>query len=325
MNSHAPAPSHNDAAERQREFVADVHTGLTSTPRVLPSRYFYDDLGSALFDAICLLPWYPVTRAEMRLLRSHGRAVLGRFGVPAHVVELGAGNGTKLAALLGASAGTVRPTVHLVDVSAAALETAARTVGAAAPVAVATHQASYEEGLEHLRRPRLSGRALVLFLGSNLGNYEPETAAAFLRHVRATRRPGDALLLGVDLVKAPADLLAAYDDPLGVTRAFNLNLLSRINRELGGDFDLSAFAHEARWDPAAARVEMHLVSRRAQRVRVARADLEMTLREGESIRTEHSYKFTAPGVQALLTSCGFRVRAQWIDEPAGFALTLADC
>ncbi|MCC6989494.1 MAG: L-histidine N(alpha)-methyltransferase [Acidobacteria bacterium] len=325
MSGHAEAAVGVDAAERQREFAADVRAGLTSTPRVLPSRYFYDDLGSALFDAICQLPWYPVTRAEMRLLRSHGRAILSRFGVPAHIVELGAGNGTKLAALLGSSAGTVRPTVHLVDVSAAALETAARTVTAAAPVPVTTHQLSYEDGLEHLRRPRLSGRALVLFLGSNLGNFEPDAAAAFLRHVRATRRPGDALLLGVDLVKPPADLLLAYDDPLGVTRAFDLNLLSRINRELAGDFDLGGFRHEARWTAEAARIEMHLVSRRHQRVRVARADRDLTLQEGESIRTEHSYKYTAASVQGLLTTCGFRVRAQWLDEPGGFALTLADC
>ncbi len=171
----------------------------------------------------------------------------------------------------------------------------------------------------------MSGRALVLFLGSNLGNFEPEQARVFLRHVRATRRPGDALLLGVDLVKPEADLLVAYDDPLGVTRAFNLNLLARINRELHADFDLAAFRHEARWDAAASRVEMHLVSTRRQRVSIARADLDLTLEEGESIRTEHSYKYTAAGIQALLTECGFRARAQWLDAPAGFALTLADC
>lgn len=325
MIGHATDDAALDAVERQREFADDVRDALSKTPRQLPSRYFYDDLGSALFDAICELPWYPVTRAETRLLRLHGRAILGRFGVPAHLVELGAGNGTKLATLLSASGGQVRPTVHLVDVSSAALATAARTVTAAAPVAVTTHQASYEDGLEHLRRPRLSGRALVLFLGSNLGNFEPAQARAFLRHVRATRSPGDALLLGIDLVKPKAELLLAYDDPLGVTRAFNLNLLSRLNRELDADFDLAAFRHEARWDAAASRIEMHLVSVRRQSVRIARADMEITLEEGESIRTEHSYKYTADGVQALLSECGFRARDQWLDAHAGFALTLADC
>lgn len=319
------APTLADPIEERREFAADVRAALLSQPRTLPSRYLYDDLGSALFDAICVLPWYPVTRAELALLRGRGRAMLGRFGVPAHIVELGAGNGSKLAALLAGTSGTVRPSVHLVDVSAAALAAASRAVAAAAPVSVVTHQASYEEGLEQLRRPRLPGRTLVLFLGSNLGNFDPPAAEAFLRHVRATRGPGDGLLLGVDLVKPEAELLRAYDDPLGVTRAFDLNLLARINRELDGDFDLGAFRHEARWREADSRIEMHLVSTARQRVRIAAAGLDLEFLPGESIHTENSYKFTPEGVQALLGACGYRPRAQWLDERAGFALTLAEC
>ncbi|MEP7116112.1 MAG: L-histidine N(alpha)-methyltransferase [Acidobacteriota bacterium] len=325
----SPAQARDDGPEpaASGDAAADIRDHLLRTPRQLPSRYLYDALGSALFDAICQLPWYPVTRGEMRLLEAHGGAILRAAGEVQHVVELGAGNGSKLAAVLtSGSVSAVRrqaPVVHLVDVSAAALATAAQAVTAVAPLRIERYEASYEHGLDLVRQGTESGRRLVLFLGSNIGNVDPDGARAFLRHVRHTLAPGDALLLGVDLVKPEADLLLAYDDPLGVTAAFDLNLLVRLNREFQADFDVASFRHRARWNAAPSRVEMHLVSTRLQRVRVPAARLEFTLRAGESIWTESSYKYSAAGVRALLVAGGFHVREQWIDGASQFALTLA--
>jgi L-histidine N-alpha-methyltransferase len=305
-------------------FSADVRHYLTQQPRQLPSRYLYDALGSALFDAICELPWYPITRAEMRLLREHARTLLGDPAPATRVVELGAGNGSKLATLLGAGLPEgQRVSVHLVDVSAAALRTAASAVAGCAGVDVATHESSYEDGLDTLQRQGGSGRTLLLFLGSNIGNFDPVGAEQFLRRIRAALRPGDDLLLGADLVKPEAQLLLAYDDPLQVTAAFNRNLLLRINRELDANFDLEQFRHLAVWNADASRIEMHLVSNRRQRVRIARAPLELTLGEGERIWTESSYKYGPREVLRLLWHCGFRQCQQWIDEAGRFALTRA--
>jgi dimethylhistidine N-methyltransferase len=305
-------------------FAADVRHFLTQRTRQLPSRYFYDALGSALFDAICELPWYPITRAEMRLLRAHAAELVGGAHPPTRVVELGAGNGSKLATLIGVGVPESQSlAVELVDVSLAALQTAASALSGFPGVRVTTREASYEEGLEHLRRRRGTGRSVVLFLGSNIGNFDPAEAETFLRRVRAALSPGDALLLGTDLVKPEPQLLLAYDDPLQVTAAFNRNLLVRINRELDADFDLAHFRHLALWNPDAFRVEMHLVSTRRQRVHIGRAGLDLTLLEGERIWTESSYKFTADGVRRLLRYCGFGDCRQWIDEPGQFALTLA--
>jgi uncharacterized SAM-dependent methyltransferase len=212
----------------------------------------------------------------------------------------------------------------LIDVSAAALEAASTALGASEGLRVFAHEATYEAGVEKVSRRRAGDeRTLVLFLGSNLGNFDPAPADAFLRHVRMSLRPGDALLLGTDLTKPERDLLLAYDDPLGVTAAFNLNLLLRINRELGGDFDLAAFAHRALWQAAEGRVEMHLVSRRSQRVRVPAAGMEIALREGETIWTESSYKYDEGAIRRTLERAGFRARAQWLDASARYGLTLA--
>jgi uncharacterized SAM-dependent methyltransferase len=207
-----------------------------------------------------------------------------------------------------------------VDVSVAALETAARAVGVLPGVTVVTHQAPYEDGLAAAAGGR--GRTLALFLGSNIGNFDPPAAEALLRRIAGSLHGGDAFLLGADLVKPERDLLLAYDDPLGVTAAFNLNLLVRINRELGADFDLGSFRHRAIWNAARARVEMHLVSLRPQRARVPAAGLEITLRPGEIIWTESSYKYRAREAVDMLERCGFKPRAQWTDTNARFAETL---
>lgn len=317
----SPGEDLQAAVER---FAADVRHGLQQQPRQLPSRYFYDALGSALFDAICELPWYPITKAETRLLRAHAPAILGGAEPVDRIVELGAGNGSKLAALVEAGLPQGRRVVvHLVDVSAAALAAAAAALAGRPGIQVVTHEASYEDGLERIRSGSGPGRTLVLFLGSNIGNFDRAEAEPFLDRVHRTLGAGDRLLLGADLVKPEAQLLRAYDDPLQVTAAFNRNLIVRINRELDADFDLDGFRHLARWNADASRVEMHLVSQRRQHVRIGRAHFELTLGEGESIWTESSYKYTPDDVRRLLWSGGFRARDQWVDEPGRFSLTLA--
>jgi dimethylhistidine N-methyltransferase len=304
--------------------AADVRHYLQQQPRQLPSRYLYDRLGSALFDAICRLPWYPLTEGELRLLASRGGAILSHLGSLSRIVELGAGNGEKLATLLGTSPRS-RVDLHLVDISRAALAQASRALSALPGVRVRAHEATFDAALERLA-PAWSGpgRTLMLFLGSNIGNYDPPGAAELLRKMRGALRPGDALLLGADLVKPEAVLIQAYDDPLQVTAAFNRNLLVRINRELGADFDLDGFTHRAIWNEAASRVEMHLVSVRRQRVRIPHAGLDLTFGAGETIWTESSYKYSADGIGAILTRAGFTPRSQWIDQAAQFALTLAE-
>jgi L-histidine Nalpha-methyltransferase len=307
-------------------FARDVRDGLLARPKRLSPVYFYDALGSALFDAICRLPWYEVTRAELRLLERHA-ADLVRLASPSFVAELGPGSGEKLAVLARAAV-RHRPSTafHLVDVSAAALAAAARTVTEATAATVTTDRATYHAGLARLARHRPPfGRALVLFLGSNIGNFDPPEAASLLAAVRAALAPGDALLLGADLVKPEAALRLAYDDPLGVTAAFNRNLLVRINAELGSAIDPLRFAHEARWNAAASRVEMHLVSTTAQTVAIPGIGEEVSFDAGESIWTESSYKYEPADVAAMGARAGFRVRDQWIDEPGRFALTLFEC
>ena len=311
--------------------AGDIQYYLTLTPRQLPSRYFYDPLGSALFEAICELPWYRITKAERALLERHAREIFARVDPLSTLVELGPGSGDKLAALVtGGGAPAHRLTVHLVDVSAAALDLARRTLAALdADLVIAPHQATYESGLvEAMGESRTSGRALTLFLGSNIGNFDPPGADAFLLEVRASLATGDALLVGTDLVKPEEELLLAYDDPLGVTAAFNRNLLVRLNRELGASFDLDAFAHVAVWNAGERRVEMHLESLRDQRVRVApstgsgQAAWCVDFAAGERIWTESSYKYDADQVVAMGARAGFATAAQWIESDARFALTL---
>jgi L-histidine Nalpha-methyltransferase len=319
LTTPAAAPS-----ESTRGFAGEVRHFLTQRPRQLPSRYLYDDVGSALFEAICRLPWYPLTRAELRLLEGHAREILGA-GVTT-IVELGPGSGAKLSALIaGAGDDRGRLQVHLVDVSGSALAEAERALEGHDDVRVVTHRATYETGLRELSLTRSSpGRRLALFLGSNIGNFDPPGRDAFLATVRSALDRGDAFLLGVDLLKPVPGLILAYDDPLGVTAAFNLNLLRRINHELQGDFDLREFSHRAIWNEEASRIEMHLHSERRQRIAVRGADLAFVMEPGETIWTESSYKYRPQDIVSMLERSGFGVRAQWIDAVDRFALTLAE-
>jgi dimethylhistidine N-methyltransferase len=313
----------SDPSEAGRTaFAGDVAYSLTQAPRQLPSRYLYDELGSSLFEAICRLPWYRVAKTEQSLLKAHADAIFSRLQPLSTVVELGPGSGEKLVTLMAASPER-DVTVHLVDVSRAALDTAGTALAAQSTLPVVAHQATYEEGLSAIGQSGdATGHPLVVFLGSNIGNFDPPGTDALLRSVRAALGDGGALLLGTDLVKPEPELLLAYDDPLGVTAAFNLNLLVRVNRELDGDFDVKAFSHCAVWNAQESRVEMHLVSRSRQRVRVRAASIDITFDAGESIWTESSYKYRIDDIAPMLDRAGFRVTGQWQED--GFAVTLAE-
>jgi dimethylhistidine N-methyltransferase len=271
------------------------------------------------------LPWYPITRAEIALLQSYRLAILEAAGRHPRVVELGPGNGEKLATLMQDGSGGAPPfDVHLVDVSATALDAASARLRRLPGVAVHTHVARYEVGLREVTQARSAGETLlVAFLGSNIGNFDPPEAAALLQDIRGAMEHGDTLLIGADLVKPVEQLQVAYDDPLGVTAAFNCNLLVRLNRELGADFDLEHFAHDARWNPRAQRMEMHLVSLTQQRVRVPGAGLVLDFHAGETIWTESSYKYEPEAFGETLWQAGFSAVASWQDRDAGFLLTLA--
>ncbi len=319
-----PTSAQAPPLESVRDFAADVRRDLALDPKQLQSRYLYNGLGSALFEAICHLPWYRITRAEGRLLSNFAADMVGPAADPVTLVELGCGSGEKLAMIAESlRSRRKRVLVHLIDISPDALELSERTLGRLEHISVVGHRATYEEGLRHAARERPAhGTLMTLFLGSNIGNFDRPAAQEFLREIRGTLRPGDALLLGTDLLKPESELLLAYDDPLGVTAAFNKNVLQRINTELLADFDLSAFGHRAVWSPREARVEMRLVSQCRQTVRIPRAECEVSFTAGEWIWTESSYKYQAEEVVAMGEGAGFRLHEQWIEPDARFAITL---
>lgn len=309
------------AAALRRQLADDVRRGLTRRPKALPPKYFYDDRGSELFEAICALPEYYLTRTETALLAGVAEPVVAA-AAPTQLVELGSGFSRKTRLLLDALvAREAAPWYVPIDVSEGALRASAARLRAAYPrLGVHGIVADFEPGPPPLPP---AARRLVAYLGSSIGNFVPPADVRLLRALAARLQPGDALLLGADLVKAPAVLLAAYDDAAGVTAEFNRNVLRVINRTLGGDFDPAAFAHVARWDAATASVEMHLQARRAQRVRLSGLDLAITFAAGETIHTETSRKFTRATVTALLAAGGFRL-TRWDEAPGGtFALALA--
>jgi L-histidine N-alpha-methyltransferase len=311
-----------DEAEGTRlAFARDLRESLARTPKQIASKYFYDELGSQLFEAICRLPWYRVTRAELGLLEQYGRAMIGALASPTHLVELGCGSGEKLGALVQAGADAIGE-IQLVDISPAALDMTDKRLRQLGVEVTHAHLASYEDGLVLASRHRAaSGPLALLFLGSNIGNFDPPVRQDLLRRMRTALRPGDALFLGTDLVKPERDLVLAYDDPLQVTAAFNRNILRRMNDELGATFDLDGFAHRAVWNASAQRVEMHLVSLHAQRVVVEAADLELEFAAGETIWTESSYKYEPDQVRNFGADAGFSAATQWIDPRARFAVT----
>ncbi|WP_345712993.1 L-histidine N(alpha)-methyltransferase [Kineococcus glutinatus] len=300
---------------------ADALAGLTATPRRLPPKWFYDERGGRLFDEITRLPEYYPTRRERELLAAVAAEVAGLTGADT-LVELGSGTSEKTRLLLDAlrDAGTLRRFVPF-DVDGATLTAAGAAVARAYPgVAVHAVVGDFEH---HLGTIPGGGRRLVVFLGSTLGNFEPGPRAEFLRAVAATLGPQDAFLLGTDLVKDPARLLAAYDDAAGVTAEFNRNVLHVLDRELGADFDPGAFEHVVVWDEEHEWIEMHLRARDAVQVHVAALDLTVRFAPGETIRTEVSAKFRRETVRAELAAAGLDLRRWWTDPAGDVALSLA--
>jgi dimethylhistidine N-methyltransferase len=306
------------------ELAIDVRAGLGGAgQKSLPSRYLYDDLGSALFDAIGYLPEYGLTRADERILRKHAREIVGVMRGPCAVAELGSGSGRKTRWILEAL-GTGRPVTYSpIDISPAALERCELELSRLPGVRVDPIEADYLSGLALVAsRRRENERMLLLFLGSTIGNFETAEAMEFIREVRRRLRPGDGFLLGTDLLKPASTLVAAYDDALGVTAAFNLNLLRRLNRELDADFNLDLFRHEARWNEPKRRVEMHLVATRAHGVPIRAIDLCVHFRAGESIWTESSYKYDVDAPTRIADDASFAVAGRWTDREWPFAESL---
>lgn len=310
------------AQSLESEFAREVRAGLTRTgQKTLPCRYLYDEVGSALFEAITYLPEYGLTRADARVIESHSADLVECLPPDLVVAELGSGSGRKTRAILEQLALRESVSYFPIDLSATALEKCAQDLSGYA--SVFPIEASYLDGLREVSVRRVPGQTLlVLFLGSTIGNFEPEAAVDLLYSVRLLLQPGDALLLGTDLVKPVDHLQVAYDDPLGVTAAFNLNLLARINRELGGDFDLCQWDHAIRYSPEQQRIEMHLRSRVRQTVSVTAAGVYVDFEPGETIFTEACHKFRPEQICALGRSAGFRLEAQWVDAEWPFAESL---
>ena len=298
----------------------DVRRGLTSTRKSIPPHHFYDELGSVLFDAICKLPEYYVTRAESEIFEHHAPAIAAAFERPARLVELGAGTARKTRLLLDELRGAPLEYVP-VDVDATLLERVGADLIAEYPnLRVSGVCGDFRRPSQPMAAagPTRVGRTVVLFLGSSIGNLEHGESVEMLRDLRAALADGDLLLLGADLRKAKSILEPAYDDALGVTASFNRNLLQRINRELGGDFDLRAFEHRASYDESLGRIEMHLVSTVRQTVRIASLDLVVQFEAGETIHTESSHKYDVATLEDLAARSGFTLGERWTDSNARF-------
>lgn len=318
-----PAPRKERAPDRLTEFARDVRDGLMkSGQKTLPSRYLYDELGSSLYEAITFLPEYGATRAEERLFVEHANGMIERLDCPDVIAELGSGSGRKTRHLLEAV--SPRPvTYYPIDVSSHALTVCESALHDIPGIRIAGMNKNYLEGLASVSAERKPGTPLaILFLGSTIGNFDEREAAVFLKEVRQLLQPGDRLLLGADLLKPVPQLLDAYCDALGVTAAFNLNLLNRINRELDGDFDLSNFQHVARFNHSSRSIEMHLRALREHDACVRKAGIIVSFREGETIWTESSHKYTCPEIVRLGDRAGFVCEQQWQDEEWPFADTL---
>jgi L-histidine N-alpha-methyltransferase len=308
---------------RTATFADDVRSGLTAREKRLAPKYLYDDLGSTLFEAICLLPEYYLTRAETEILTRDAGAMIESFGVPLELVELGSGSAQKTRILIEE---VLRRQAHLsyhpIDISPGALiASASGLIRQFDRLSVTAYASDYFDVLANVRL-RTSQRVLALFLGSNVGNYEPQRASELLRTLSSAFRPGDGLLLGVDLKKDPRVLELAYNDPTGVTAAFNKNLLGRINRELGGTFDQRTFSHVAHYDAEKGSVDSFLVAGHAHRVSIESLDLTVSFAQGEAIHTESSHKFSSSDVAAMAAASGFIVRGEWRDAAQRFSVAL---
>jgi dimethylhistidine N-methyltransferase len=305
--------------DRER-FADDVRDGLTNDSKSLPPKYFYDTLGSQLFEAICLLPEYYLTRAETDIFERSAAEIVAQLPSPLSLVELGSGSSIKTRLLIEAIIAR-QSELHYqpIDISETILEqSAGKLLDDYSTLRITGRVGDYTRGLGSITRQG-DERILILFLGSNIGNYTPVEARSLLGQIRSALRPGDGLLLGADLKKSIVELEAAYDDALGVTAAFNLNLLLRINRELGANFDLTGFEHRATYDVSEGRIEMHLVSRVAQTVEIDDLELQIGFEKGETIHTESSYKYDLDQLANLAEECGFKPARTWFDTEKKFS------
>lgn len=308
---------------RHARFAREVAEGLTAVPKHLPCCYFYDRLGSQLFEAICELPEYYLTRAETAILRTQVEEIAALFDSPTDLIELGSGNATKTRLLIDVFARRhARQRYVPIDICRTMLEESSRDLLRTFPsLEVLAIAAEYHEALEHLRTSE-TRRKLVLWLGSNVGNLERAAAADFLSRVCDTLKPGDGILVGFDLRKDRRRLEEAYDDACGVTAAFNRNLLCRINRELDGSFEPRAFKHRAIYNEGIGRIEMHLESEVAQVAVIKQLGLSVSFAAGEMVHTENSYKYSPDEIEALATAAGLIRERAWLDPEGLFTLVL---
>jgi L-histidine Nalpha-methyltransferase len=315
---------HAIPANAAYDFASDVRAGLTRAgQKELPSKYLYDDVGSALFEVISHLDEYGLTRADERLLRRHASEIVDRLEGAVAVAELGSGSGKKTRWVLESLCRRQPTFYYPVEISRAALVMCERELRDIDSIAIVGFEREYLDGLLEVAAHRERGQhLLVLFLGSTIGNFDRPAGLKFLSEIRHILELGDWLLLGTDLEKSSSQLLRAYDDELGVTAAFNLNLLARINRELDADFVLSQFAHVAKINPEARSVEMHLLSKRRQVVNISAAEITVEFGDGETIWTESSHKYAAGEIPYMARATGFHCEAQWIDEQWPFAENL---
>ncbi|MFN2448350.1 MAG: L-histidine N(alpha)-methyltransferase [Candidatus Baltobacteraceae bacterium] len=297
-------------------FADDVRAGLSGARKRLSSKYFYDELGSALFDAITVLPEYYLTRAETKILQQCGWEMVRALGNPIEFVELGSGSAIKTRILIEEALRVQRNLRYCpIDISGEALKASAQSLVAAYPQLSVTAYAGDYFGILGTEQLRREGRVLAMFMGSNIGNYEPSEGGRLLQSIAASLKHGDGLLLGTDLKKDPHTLELAYDDPAGVTAAFNKNLLGRINRELDGTFNLSYFRHVAHYDPAAGAVFSHLEAQRAHTVQIDAIGLDVSFKKGERIHTESSYKYSIDDIERIAAGAGLRMKQSWTDHP----------
>ena len=303
-------------------FADEVREGLGQAgQKMLPSKYLYDDVGSALFEVITKLPEYGLTRAEERILLGNSETIAGRLAAPGMVVELGSGSGRKTRRILEALAHRARTTYCPIEISSTALESCERQLDDLANVSILGFETEYLDGLSRAVACRRPGEGVVvLFLGSSIGNFDRQRGEDFLRKIRQALAPGDALLLGTDLEKPLSQLIPAYHDALGVTAVFNSNLLVRINRELGGDFDLSRFEHVALYNDRERRIEMHLRSVENQTVSIEGSTF--AFQRDETIWTESCHKYARHEAPQMAQRTGFECVAQWLDNEWAFAENL---
>jgi dimethylhistidine N-methyltransferase len=332
MSRQSSDPPHNDRlvinnlvrADLRASFAEDVRAGLSSSPKHLFPKYFYDELGSQLFEAICLLPEYYLTRAENEILTRYATEIVNEFSSEkVSLIEMGSGSALKTRLIIEALLKRQPELLYTpVDISATALEQSSRVLLQSYPnLSINAYASDYYDAIRALRS-QSRGRTLALFLGSNIGNFDVKEAHTFLRALRGVLNTGDALLLGVDLRKKARMLEEAYDDALGVTAAFNLNLLTRINREFEADFNLRDFRHHVVYNEELGRVEVYVESLRAQIVSIRRLEMEIQFAEGERIHTENSYKYDPAGLSQLATANGYTRARTWLDEREQFSSNL---